>query len=57
MENKVLDIKWDKFEDILIFCFNEICQRFFDVLPTKRDFIKTIASIYDRLRFLNRIVV
>ena len=49
-------MRWDKFEDNFIFDFNEIRERF-DVIPTKRNAIKAIASIYDPLGLLNTIVV
>ena len=49
MENEVLVLKWDKSEDNVIFDFTEIRERF-DVIPTKSNVIKAIASIYDSLR-------
>ena len=49
MENKVLRLKWEKFEDNVIFYFNETRKRF-EVMPTKSNVIKAIASICDPLR-------
>ena len=54
--NKILGLKWDKFEDNFVFDFTEIREKF-DVIPTKRNVIKAIASIYDPLGLLNPIVV
>ena len=56
IENKILGLRWDKSEDNFIFDFNEIRERF-DVIPTKRNVIKAIASIYGPLGLLNTIVV
>ena len=56
IENKILGIKWDKFEDSFFFFFNEIRGRF-GVLPTKRNVIEAIGSLYDLLELLNPIVV
>ena len=39
IENKILGLRWDKFEDNFIFDFNEIHVRF-DVIPTKQKFLK-----------------
>ena len=47
IENKILGLKWDKFEDNFIFDFKEIRERF-DVVPTERNVIKTIAAICAR---------
>ena len=55
MENKILGIKWDKFEDFF-FYFKEIRGRF-GVLPTKPNVIKAIGSLYDLLELLNPIAV
>ena len=49
MKNKILGMKCDKFQYNFIFDFNEIRERY-DVIPTKRNVIKPIASIYDTLR-------
>ena len=54
--NKILLLKWDRFEDNFVFDFIEIHEKF-DVIPTKRNVIKAIASIYDPLGLLNPIVV
>ena len=54
IENKILGLRWDKFEDNFIFDFNEIRERF-DVIPTKHNVIKEILSIYDPLGLLNSI--
>ena len=54
IENKILGIKWDKFEDVFIFNFNEIREKF-EALPTKHNVIIAIGSIYDPLRLLNSI--
>ena len=54
--NKILLLKWDRFEDNFVFDFIEIREKF-DVIPTKRNVIKAIASIYDPLGLLNPIVV
>ena len=56
MVNKNYGMKWDKFEDNFVFGFSEIREKV-DVIPTKRDVIKAIASIYDPLALLNPIVV
>ena len=56
VENKILSLRWDKFEDNFIFDFNETRERF-DVTPTKRNVIKAIASVSDPLGLLNPIVV
>ena len=56
IENKILGLKWDKFEDNFVFDFTGIREKF-DVIPTKRNVIKAIASIYDPLGLLNPIVV
>ena len=56
IENKILGLRWDKFEDNFIFDFNEIRERF-DVIPTKHNVIKEILSIYDPLGLLNSIAV
>ena len=56
IENKILGLKWDKFEDNFAFDLTEVRQKF-DVILTKRNVIKAIASIYDSLGFLNPIVV
>ena len=42
----------EKFEDNFIFSFNEIREKF-NVIPTKRNVIKAIASIYDLLGLFN----
>ena len=55
-KNKILGLQWDKFEDNFVFDFTEIREKF-DVIPTKRNVIKAIASIYDPLGLLNPIVV
>ena len=55
-ENKILALKWDKFEDNFIFDFNKIRERF-DVILTRRNVIKSIASIYHLLGLLNTILV
>ena len=39
IENKILGLRWDKFEDNFIFDFNEIRERF-DVIPTKQKLLK-----------------
>ena len=44
--NKILGLKWGKFEDNFVFDFTEIREKF-DVIPTKRNVIKAIASIYN----------
>ena len=54
-KNKILGLQWDKFEDNFVFDFTEIREKF-DVIPTKRNVIKAIASIYDPLGLLNPIV-
>ena len=56
IENKILGLRWDKFEDNFAFDLTEVRQKF-DVILTKRNVIKAIASIYDSLGFLNPIVV
>ena len=56
IENKILGLRLDKFEDKSISDFNEIRERF-DVIPTKRNVTEVIASIYDPLGLLNPIVV
>ena len=56
MENKVLGMKWDKFEYNIIFYFKEILERF-DVIPTKYNVMKAMASIHDLFRLLNPIAV
>ena len=56
VENKILGIKRDKFEDNFIFDFNEIRERH-DVISTEHNLIKAIASIYSPLWLLNPIVV
>ena len=56
IENKILGLRWDKFEYNFIFDFNEICERF-DVMPNRRNVIKAIASICHPLGLLNLIVV
>ena len=43
-------------EDNFIFDFNEIREKF-DVIPTKRNVTKAVASIYDPLVLLSPIVV
>ena len=48
LENKILALKWDKFEDNFVFDFNKIRERF-DVIPTRRNVIKSITSIYHLL--------
>ena len=55
-ENKILGLRWDRFENNFISDFNEVRERF-DVIPTKPNVIKTIASIYDPLGLLHPIVV
>ena len=56
IKNKILGLQWDKLEDDFVFDFTEIPEKF-DVIPTKRNVIKAIASIYDPLGLLNPIVV
>ena len=56
IENKILGLKWDKCEDNFVFDFNEIREGF-DIIPTRRNVIKAIASLYDPLGLLNPIVV
>ena len=56
IEKKILGLKWDKFEDNFVFGFTAIREKS-DVIPTKRNVIKAIASIYDPLGLLNPIVV
>ena len=56
IENKILGLKWDKFEDNFLFNLTEVCKKF-DVIPTERNVIKAITSIYDPLGLLNPIVV
>ena len=56
LENKILGLKWDKFEDSFAFDFTEIREKF-DVLLTKCHVVKAIASVYDPLGLLNPVVV
>ena len=56
IENKILGLKWDKFEDSFVFDFNEIREKF-NVLLTKCHVVKAIASVYDPLGLLNPVAV
>ena len=56
IENKIFGLKWDKFDDNFVFDFAEIREKF-DFIPTKRNVIKAVASIYDLLGLLNPIAV
>ena len=56
MENKILGMRLDKFDDKFLFDFNENRERF-DVISAKYNVIKAIASIYDPLGLLNPIVM
>ena len=47
-KNKILGLIWDKFEGNFVFDFNEIREGF-DIIPTRRNVIKAIASLYDPL--------
>ena len=53
---KVLGVMWNQSDDKLIFNFNDVISRLPEI-PTKRNVLKTIASIYDPLGIINPIVV
>ena len=53
---KVLGLSWNKAEDTFKFSFTELLKLNIDV-PTKRDILRFIASIYDPLGLINPVVV
>ena len=55
IENRILGLKWDKFEDNFVFDFTEIREKI-DVIPTERNVNEAIASIYNLLGLLNPVV-
>ena len=54
---KILGVKWDEFEDTLIFDLQEICNISTSSTITKRTMLKTLASFFDPLGLLQPIVV
>ena len=54
---KILGVKWDEFEDTLIFDLQEICNNSTSSTITKRTMLKTLASFFDPLGLLQPIVV
>ena len=56
-EVKVLGIRWNEEEDTLQLGIKEIFEKAESLVPTKRNVLKTIASIFDPAGFLQSVVV
>ena len=54
---KVLVIEWDNNNDILRFGVNEIFKTATNISPTKRNILKTIASVYDPIGILQPMII
>ena len=55
-DKKVLGLTWDKKSDQIIFDFTEIRAKLIDH-PTKRQLLRSIASIYDPPNLINPVIV
>ena len=56
-KEKVLGMLWDCDSDEFIYSFSKIAERMRESIPTKRNIISNLASLYDLLRVISPIVV
>ena len=55
--DKILGIKWDERRDILIMDFRSIVNAANEMIPTKRNVLKSIAGIYDPIGVIQPVMV
>ena len=53
--DKVLGVTWNDLDDVLIFNIREMFMDALEIIPTKRNILKLIASAYDPIGFLQPI--
>lgn len=56
-EHKVLGVRWEPAEDLLIFDLAHLAERAVRIQPTKRNVVSVIGQIYDPLGFLSPITI
>ena len=55
--DKVLVLYWDHTKDIINLKINEVFKETINVIPTKRNILSVIASVYDPVGYLQPIVI
>ena len=56
-KEKVLGMLWDRDSDEFIYFFSKIVERMRELIPTKRNILSILASLYDLLGVISPIVV
>ena len=54
---KVLGLYWDHDKDIISLKINEVFKEAINIIPTKRNILSIIASVYDPVGYLQPIVI
>ena len=56
-EQKILDILWDESEDKLVFRLDHIFKDATNIIPTKRNILSVISTVYDPVGYLQSFTI
>ena len=54
---KILGLYWDHQKDVISLKISEIFKETVNIIPTKRNILSTIASVYNTIGYLQRLVI